>query len=90
MFRLMKLKTCFTLLAACAFVAATLAPGGVSRAESDADAKAVGVIVQDVLAQQKTIADNQAKIDEKLAAIAEQLRVARIFESRAGGTHKAP
>jgi hypothetical protein len=35
--------------------------------------------------QQATITDNQAKIDAKLAAIAENLRLARIYAGRAGG-----
>jgi glycerol-3-phosphate cytidylyltransferase-like family protein len=81
------------MLCACAFAAAVLAPGGASssaRAESDADMKAMAALAQDIIAQQKTLTDNQAKVDEKLAAIAEQLRLARIFESRAGGTRKAP
>ena len=84
----MKLKPSFTLLAGFALAVAAFGPGGASRAESGSDAKAVSAIVQDVLAQQKTIADNQAQIDAKLAAIAEQLRLARIFESRAGGARK--
>jgi cytochrome c-type biogenesis protein CcmH/NrfF len=35
-------------------------------------------------AQQAEIAANQAKIDEKLAALAEVVRTARIFASRGG------
>lgn len=37
-----------------------------------------------VRAQQAEIAANQAKIDEKLAALAETVRTARIFASRGG------
>ena len=37
---------------------------------------------RDLQAQQKTIADNQAKIDAKLAAITESLRQAKIYVSR--------
>jgi hypothetical protein len=37
-----------------------------------------------VRAQQAEIAANQAKIDEKLAALAEVVRTARIFASRGG------
>jgi hypothetical protein len=40
------------------------------------------VLVKEVQAQQAQIADNQAKIDAKLAQIAETLRVARIFTAR--------
>jgi hypothetical protein len=39
-------------------------------------------LVKEVQAQQAQIADNQAKIDAKLAEIAEAIRVARIFTSR--------
>jgi uncharacterized protein YlxW (UPF0749 family) len=43
----------------------------------------VAALAKEVQAQQVTIADNQKKIDEKLAAIAEALRQARIFSTRA-------
>ena len=46
------------------------------------DAQPTAEALKAVLAQQKTISDNQAKIDEKLAAIAENLRVARLYSSR--------
>ncbi len=50
-----------------------------------AEPDATAAVAQEVLLQQKVIADNQSKIDTKLAEIAEDLRVARIFVSRAGG-----
>jgi uncharacterized protein YlxW (UPF0749 family) len=43
----------------------------------------VAALGKEVQAQQATIADNQKKMDEKLAAIAEALRQARIFSTRA-------
>lgn len=47
--------------------------------------------VVDALKQQQTqLADNQNKIDEKLAGLDETIRTARIFMSRAGGKHKPP
>jgi hypothetical protein len=39
-------------------------------------------LVKDVRAQQAQIADNQARIDSKLAEIAEAIRIARIYVSR--------
>ncbi len=42
------------------------------------------VVVKEVQGQQTMIADNQAKIDAKLATIAEYIRVARIYSSRGG------
>jgi hypothetical protein len=50
---------------------------------SAADIKATAAAVQALQDQQKTIADNQANIDTKLAAIAENVRVARLFGARA-------
>jgi hypothetical protein len=47
-------------------------------------------LAQEVLEQQTVIAENQGKIEAKLAAVTETVRVARIFTSRAGGAHKAP
>jgi len=73
-----------TLLAAAAFNilgpahAQTQAP-----TPSVADIKATAQAIQTLQAQQKTIADNQAAIDQKLTGIAEEVRVARLFQSRA-------
>ena len=44
--------------------------------------------IAEVAAQQTIIAENQAKIDEKVAAVAEEIRVARIFAGRTGGKAK--
>ena len=41
-------------------------------------------LIKAVQAQQLAIADNQTKIEAKLAAVAEALRVARIYSSRTG------
>jgi hypothetical protein len=47
------------------------------------DIKATAEAIQTLQDQQKIISDNQAKIDAKLAVIAENVRVARLFQSRA-------
>jgi hypothetical protein len=39
-------------------------------------------LIKEVQAQQAQIADNQAKIDSKLAEVAETIRVARIYSKR--------
>lgn len=39
-------------------------------------------LIKEVQAQQAQIADNQAKIDAKLADLAESIRVARIYTKR--------
>jgi uncharacterized protein YlxW (UPF0749 family) len=43
----------------------------------------MAALAKEVQAQQATIADNQKRIDEKLAAIAEALRQAKIYSTRA-------
>lgn len=40
--------------------------------------------------QQVVLADNQTKLDQKIADVGETIRVARLFMSRAGGKHKPP
>lgn len=41
-------------------------------------------IIKEIQAQQAALAENQAKIDEKLVSVAEAVRVARIYASRSG------
>lgn len=83
----MQTKTLIPLLSAGAAVALALAPGG-SNADTGTDARAIATIAQEVIAQQRTIAANQAQIEERLAGITEELRTARIFAARAGGPAK--
>ena len=40
--------------------------------------------IKEVQAQQAAIAENHAKIEAKLATVAEAVRIARIYSSRAG------
>ena len=47
-------------------------------------------VVNSLKEQQTQLADNQNKIDEKLAGLDDAIREARIFMSRAGGKHKLP
>jgi hypothetical protein len=54
-----------------------------AQSPSVGDIKAAAEAAQAVTDQQKTISDNQDKIDAKLADIAENLRVARLFAARA-------
>ena len=42
-------------------------------------------VAKEVQTQQIAIAENQAKIEAKLATIAEYVRVARIYSTRGGG-----
>ena len=52
--------------------------------ELNRDEQQVAALVKEVQAQQVLIAGNQTKIDEKLVAIAEALRLAKIYASRSG------
>ena len=74
-------------LAVCALVAiAALTQFGPAQAQLPSETPEERVskaLLAQVLQQQKTLTDNQAKIDEKLATIAENIRVARLFQARA-------
>lgn len=52
--------------------------------ELEREQQQVVALAKEVQAQQTTIADNQAKIDAKMAGIAEALRLAKIYASRGG------
>jgi hypothetical protein len=77
-------KKCFfiipVLVAAIVFAFATPAK---TDAESGSDAAEMAAALKDLLVQQATIADNQKKIDEKVTAVAEELRQAKIYTTRA-------
>lgn len=77
-------KLLLTLLCASAMAGAWLFPIS-STAQADLSDSQLSTSLQEVQAQQKLISDNQAAIDTKLAAIQEQIRVARIYVSRSGG-----
>ena len=72
-------------LALCGLLAATAGIFfGPAQAQTAgvADIRATAAAIQTLQDQQKTITDNQAKIDEKLAAIAENVRLARLYSAR--------
>ena len=69
-----------TLLGMLALFATSL--GAQSNAPDDP--KRVEALLKEVQAQQIVIAENQTKIDAKLIALAEAIRVARIYGSRGG------
>ena len=50
--------------------------------DSDRDQQQLAALAKEVQGQQTAIADNQKKIDEKLAAIAEAIRQAKIYAAR--------
>ena len=66
-----------------AVVALLLAPA-IAQTPIQKDADDLNALIKDVQAQQAEMAENQAKIEEKLAALTETIREARIFSSRGG------
>jgi dihydrodipicolinate synthase/N-acetylneuraminate lyase len=50
--------------------------------ESEREQQQIVALAKEVQGQQAAIADNQTKIDAKLATIAEALRLARIYSTR--------
>jgi hypothetical protein len=58
-----------------------------SSAQAPADeAQAIAQVATEIAKQQALIVENQKLIDAKLAVIAENLRIARIYVSRGGGS----
>lgn len=59
-----------------------------SSGQAPGDEQAIAQLVAEIAGQQAKIAANQLATDQKLAAIEENMRLARIFVSRAGGVKK--
>ncbi len=74
------------LTGAAALIGALLLPQP-SSGQATGDAT-VAQLLTEIAAQQATILENHAKIDEKLATIGEDVRIGRIFVSRGGGKAK--
>jgi hypothetical protein len=70
------------LIVCCVFGAAVCAPAAEPSKESEREQQQVAALTKEVQAQQTAIADNQTKIDAKLATITEALRQAKIFSTR--------
>jgi len=64
----------------------TLPPRSSGQAGND-DA-ALAAAVAELVTQHAQIVEGQAKIDEKIAIVAEDIRVARLFVARGGGKTK--
>lgn len=71
-------------LAAVCAAASISIPYSLSAEQPATKSDQIRALVKDIRQQQALITDNQAKIDEKLAALAETVRTARIFSSRSG------
>ena len=71
-------------LAAAALAVALVVPAP-SIGQAATDDQTLNALLLEVTKQQAALADNQSKIDVKLAAVAENLRIARIYAGRGGG-----
>ena len=71
-------------LGAAVFIGALSSPTR-SPGQAPGDEQAIAQLVTEIAAQQAKIVANQQVIDQKLAAIEENMRLARIFVSRGGG-----
>lgn len=66
----------------------SLAPPTASLGQTGAGDDATAKLIEEVAAQQTKIVANQTAMDEKIAAVAEEVRQARLFVARGGGTRK--
>ena len=71
-------------LAAISFIALTAALPLAAQAPDASEQQQLVALVKEIQAQQAQIADNQTKIETKLAELAEAIRVARLFAGKAG------
>jgi aspartokinase-like uncharacterized kinase len=79
----MKTPRLLLAIAAGVVLAALFAPQDSTGQTAAPDAQ-TAALIQEIRAQQKTLTENQAAIDQKIADLAEQLRMAKIFVSRTG------
>lgn len=78
----MKLLPC--LIATCLFASLATAPAAEPAKEAEREQQQLVALTREIQAQQVLIADNQVKIDAKMATVAEALRLAKIYSSRGG------
>ena len=79
------MKSLLALTAVCSLSLLLAAPAAEAPGASQQEVEQVLSVVREVKMQQASIAENQTKIDAKLAAIGENVRVARIYSTRGGG-----
>jgi hypothetical protein len=72
------------LIVTCLLALLASVPAAEPSKENEREAQQLVALAKEVQAQQAAIAENQTKIDAKLAAIAETLRLAKIYSSRSG------
>ena len=78
------MKKLSALTAACFLAGAIAVPAAEPSKESERDQQQIVALTKEVQSQQAAIAENQTKINEKVATVAEALRQAKIYASRSG------
>ena len=81
--RIAPMKTLPVLIAAFLFALLINAPAAEPPKDNQREQQQLLALAKEVQTQQAAIAENQTKIDAKMAVIAEALRQARIYSSRA-------
>ncbi len=76
-------KKLFVAAVGIAFLAGLFNSPHTSNAQAPDEKEALALLVTEIAEQQAKIVANQTAMDEKLAAVAENLRIAKIFVSRA-------
>jgi outer membrane PBP1 activator LpoA protein len=76
------MKPLFAFLVPCLLACAIAAQSAEPPKESDRDLQQIAALTKEVQSQQTAIAENQTKINEKLAAVAEAIRQAKIYAGR--------
>ena len=71
-----------TFLAISLTITLFVAAAGIAQTPSANEEAKFLSLLKEVQTQQAQLSENQAKIDEKLAAIAESVRIARIYSKR--------
>jgi len=76
------MKTLSALIATCLLTCALGAGAAEPSKESEQEQQQLAALTKEVQSQQKAIAENQTKINEKMATVAEALRQAKIYSTR--------
>ena len=69
-----------------AAAAGILVSPATTTGQAPGDEQAIAQLIAEIAGQQAKIVANQQVIDQKIATIEENMRLARIFVSRGGGT----
>jgi uncharacterized protein YlxW (UPF0749 family) len=77
------MKIRFAFLVSCLLACASATWAAEPSKESERDQQQIAALTKELQSQQAAITENQTKINEKLAAIAEALRQAKIYSTRA-------